>query len=194
MISEPLQNERFFYELYIIDTRIAEYYRRMPCPHCNGPLYFSNYFRIPRGETVVGLPKEYFIRYSLCCGNEGCRRRVIPPSCRFLDRKVYWHAAILIIMSEFQNTKVCVFKLAKKFNISRNTIARWIKFYQNIFPSSRKWQKIRGMVAAFITNDELPSNLVNHFLNLKSSAQDALISCLKFLSKGSGFCHKIRAG
>ena len=165
----------------------------MPCPYCNGPLHFANYPRKPRGEPE-GLPEECFIRFSLCCGKEGCRHRVTPPSCRFMDRRVYWHSVILVIVSVCQNKASGIFKLSKLFGVSRNTINRWIIFYQDVFPSSRQWQMLRGLAPAFIKNNELPSNLVNFFLSVKSSAKDALVSCLKFLSRGSGFIQKIRAG
>jgi hypothetical protein len=119
----------------------------------------------------------------------------MPPSCRFMGRKVYWYIVILIILSNWQNKETTnIFKLSKLFDVSRNTIPRWIAFFQDIFPSSHQWKRIRGKVAAFIKNNELPSNLVNHFSNLKSCAKDALISCLKFLSQGSGIYQKIRAG
>jgi len=192
MLSELLKKKSLFHSLYIIDKNIAEQYRKKPCPHCGGPLHFANYPRKPRGEPN-GIAEEFFIRFSLCCGKEGCRRRLIPPSCRFLDKKVYWHVAILVIVSEYQNKESSIFKVAKLFNVSRNTIARWINFYQDIFPYSPKWKRIRGQAAAFIKNNKLPSSFVNHFLNLKSCAKDALISCLKFLSKGSEICQKIRA-
>ncbi|RLB97848.1 MAG: hypothetical protein DRH34_14665 [Deltaproteobacteria bacterium] len=118
----------------------------------------------------------------------------MPPSCRFMDRKVYWHVVILIIISEYQNKETNIFKLSKLFTVSRNTIARWIDFYKNIFPSSPQWQMIRGQVATSIKNSELPANLVNYFLSFKSCTKDALVSCLRFLSLGSEFHQKIRAG
>ena len=193
MLSELLKKKNLFHRLYAIDKNIAEQYRKRPCPHCGGPLHFANYPRKPRGEPD-GISEEFFIRFSFCCGREGCRRRLIPPSCRFLDRKVYWHAAILVIISEYQNKDLNIFKLGKLFNVSRNTIARWICFYHDIFPYSPEWQKIRGQVDARIKNTELPSNLVNHFIDLKSCAKNGLISCLRFLSNGSEICQKIRAG
>ena len=192
MLSDLLKKKSFFHHLHIIDKNIAEQYREMPCPHCGGPLHFANYPRKPRGEPD-GLPKECFLRFSLCCGSEGCRRRIIPPSCRFLGRKVYWHVAILVIILEYQNKEISIFKLAKRFNVSRNTISTWVGFYQDIFPDSPEWQRIRGQIAAFIKNNELPASLINYFLSLKSSAKDALISCLKFLSKGTEIYQKIRA-
>ena len=118
----------------------------------------------------------------------------MPPSCRFMGRKVYWHIVILIIISDWQNKVISIFKQSKLFGVSRNTIDRWVAFYQDIFPSSPQWQRIRGQVAASIKNNKLPANLINYFLSFKSCAKDALVSCLKLLSQGSGFCQKIRAG
>lgn len=194
MLSEVLKNKSFFHHLYTIDKEIAEHCRKMPCPYCNGPLYFANYLRKLRGARD-GLPEEYFTRFSLCCGREGCRHRVTPPSCRFMDRKVYWHGVILIIVSTWQQNKASsIFKLSKLSDVTRNTIKRWILFYQDIFPSSRQWLRVRGLIPAFIKNNELPSSLINYFLSIKSCAEDALAACLKFLSRGSGFFQKIRAG
>jgi len=193
MLSEPLKNKSLFNHLYSIDKKIAEQYRQMSCPYCSGPLHFANYLRKPRGEPE-GVSEECFIRFSLCCGKEGCRRRVMPPSCRFMGRKVYWYVVILVILSDWYNKATNIFKLSKLFGVSRNTIDRWIVFYQDVFPSSPQWQLIRGQVAASIKNNELPANLVNYFLSFKSCTKDALVSCLKFLSQGSEFCQKIRAG
>ena len=179
MLSELLKNKSLFYHLYTIDKNIAEEYRQMPCPFCGGPLYFANYPRKPRGEPD-GVPEECFIRFSLCCGKEGCRHRIMPPSYRFMGRKVYWHVVILIIISDYQNKawKTSIFRLSRLFGVSRNTIIRWIDFFKDIFPSSSQWQRLRGQVSASIRNNGLPSNLVNYFLNIKSTAKGALVSCL----------------
>jgi hypothetical protein len=193
MLSELLKNKNLFYHLYTIDKNIAEQYRQMPCSYCGGALYFANYLRKPRGEPE-GVSEKCFIRFSLCCGTEGCRHRVMPPSCRFMGRKIYWHVVILVILSDWHNKATNIFKLSKLFGISRNTIGRWIVFYQDIFPSNPQWQLIRGQVAASIKSNELPANLVNYFLSFKSSAKEALVSCLSFLSQGAGIYQKTRAG
>ena len=195
MLSELLKNKSLFYDLYTIDKDIAVQCRQMPCPFCGGTLHYANYFRKPRGEPD-GVDEKCFIRFSLCCGNEGCRHRVMPPSCRFMGRKVYWYIVILVIVSDWQNKvrKINVFRLSKLFGISRNTIVRWIEFFKNIFPFSSQWQKLRGQASAFISNHDLPSNLVNYFVSIKSCVKVGIISWLKFLSQGSGFYQKIRAG
>ena len=65
-------------------------------PFCGGPLHYANYPRKPRGGPP-DLDEVFEIRYSLCCGREGCRRRLLPPSVRFWGRRVYWAPVVLII-------------------------------------------------------------------------------------------------
>jgi hypothetical protein len=195
MLSKVLKNESLFWALYKIDLATAELYRKKQCPHCQGPLYYANYPRKPRGEPE-GLPEESFIRFSLCCGKEGCRRRLIPPSCRFLDRKVYWYAAILTIVSDWQNKiqKMTISELAGKMGISRNTLKRWIYFFKNTFPVSSQWKKIRGRVSTIVKNAHLPGSLINFYLQQQSNIEKALISCLNFLSQGGEISQKTRSG
>lgn len=195
MLSEVLKNKSLFLDLYKIDLATAEEYRQKRCPYCQGPLHYANYPRKPRGEPD-GVPEEYFLQFSLCCGKEGCRRRLIPPTCRFLGRKVYWYAAILTIVSDWQNKiqNMTISKLARKMGISRNTLKRWIHFFKNTFPVSVQWKKIRGCVSAIVKNDRLPGSLINSYLKQQSNIEKALISCLKFLSQGIEISQKIRSG
>ncbi len=195
MLSKVLKNESLFWDLYKIDLATAELYRQKQCPHCQGPLYYANYFRKPRGEPE-GLPEEYFLQFSLCCGKEGCRKRLIPPTCRFLGRKVYWYAAILTIVSDWQNKiqNMTISELAGKIGISRNTLKRWIYFFKNTFPVSFQWRKIRGRVSTIVKNAHLPGSLINFYLQQQSNIEKALISCLNFLSQGSEISQKIRPG
>jgi hypothetical protein len=191
MLSELIKNKNLFSHLYEIDKKTAERYRQLPCPYCGGPLYFSNYMRKPRGEPEDVLEK-YFIQFSLCCGTEGCRKRLMPPSCRFLGRKIYWFAVILCIVTDFQNTneKVTVSNWAIRAAISRNTIKRWLDFFYDTFPASRTWRRLRGQISACVRNSNLPSSFINYCRVLKSTAEDTLVASLIFLSGGS----EIRAG
>ncbi len=75
MQSGLIKNKNLFIHLYEIDKNTAKHYRQLPCPHCGGPLYFSNCMRKPRGEPE-DVPEEFFIQFSLCCGTEGCRKRL----------------------------------------------------------------------------------------------------------------------
>ncbi len=195
MLSEVLKSESLFWNLYKIDLATAERYRQMKCPHCQGPLYYANYLRKPRGEPE-GLSEECFLQFSLCCGREGCRRRLIPPTCRFLGKNIYWYAAILTIVSDWQNQSVGITmsRFAETIGISRNTLRRWVGLFKEIFPTSAQWKKIRGRVPASVKNDSLPASLVNFYLHQQASIKETLISCLSFLSQGNEISQKIRAG
>lgn len=191
MLTKLIKKKNLFSHLYKIDKNTAERYRQLPCPHCGGQLYFSNYMRKPRGEPE-DVPEKYFLQFSLCCGTEGCRKRLIPPSCRFLGRKVYWFAVILCVLTDWQNTneKITVSEWSIKTGISRHTIKRWLAFFRDTFPASQTWRLLRGRISACVRNRNLPSDLIHHCRTLKSTAKDALIASLMFLSGGS----KIRAG
>jgi len=195
MLSELIKKKNLFLHLYKIDKNTAKRYRKLPCPHCGGHLYFSNYMRKPRGEPD-DVPEKYFIRFSLCCGTEGCRKRFMPPSCRFLKRKVYWFAVVLCIVSDWQNDagRNTLSGWSKQTGISRNTIKRWLAFFHDTFSASQTWRRLRGRVSACVSNNNLPSSLINYYLTLRSNANEALISCLTFLSKGTGMHSKIRDG
>lgn len=127
MLSELLKNKSLFYQLFLIDKEIAEQYRQMKCPYCGGTLHYANYYRKPRGEPE-DIDEECFIRFSLCCGQEGCRRRVIPHSCRFSGRKIYWFVNILIVVYECQNSKKCIFELSKLYGHIRLSSVKLISF------------------------------------------------------------------
>ena len=194
MLSEHLKKKSLFYRLYTIDKETAERLKKEPCQHCGGPLHFSNYYRKPRGEPE-GIQQEYFLQFSLCCGKEGCRKRRQCPSCRFLGRKVYWFSVILSIVSDWQNGHLpdTFLRLSTTTGISRQTIKRWIMFFHDIFPTSKLWKKLRGQVSASVNNTDLPSNLINYYLSLKSCATEVLVSCLIFLSGKPESHQKIRA-
>lgn len=93
------------------------------CPHCGGVLDVSNYSRKPRG--VENLSDNESLRLSFCCRRDGCRKRVMPPSLRFLGRKVY--CSVVIMLSEtswWQELGLAVCRL---------TLGRWRRFWSVIF-------------------------------------------------------------
>ena len=54
------------------------------------------HLRKPRGRPA-GLGDEHDWRFSFCCARDGCRTRKTPPSLRFLGRKVYLAAMVVLI-------------------------------------------------------------------------------------------------
>ncbi len=185
MLLETLQKAKIFQVLYLIDEEIAERQRLEACPFCGSPLHYSNYLRKPRGGPD-NLPEELLIRHSFCCAKEECRKRVLPVSCRFWNRKVYWGAVILVIMTLQQNRTegYSAGKLMKLFAISRQTLKRWLDYFRQIFPSSSIWQRIKGHIGIEISPNDLPKVVVLFFIKQAESEQRGLINSLRFLLGG----------
>lgn len=185
MLSDLLQDVRLFRILHQMDRDLAESCRQGRCPFCQGSLHYAPYFRKPRGGPEK-IPKEYLVRFSLCCDREGCRRRVLPPSCLFMGRRVYWQAVILVIMTLRQSraTETRINQLMRTYSIPRTTIVRWISYFRSDFPVSREWLRLRGRVDAKVGNGDLPGSLVEHFLAYCGLAAGGLVACLQFLAVG----------
>ena len=95
MYQALLRDSSLFDLLLEFDRDLATEARRAGCG-CGGVLHSAAYPRKPRGGPP-GLGPEHAVRFSFCCGVEGCRRRVSPPSLRFLGRKVFWGVVVLLV-------------------------------------------------------------------------------------------------
>ena len=183
MLPELLQKASLFSLLHRIDMDIAGQLRQGGCLYCGGPLHQANYQRKPRGGPNY-IPEDCLLQFSLCCGRQGCRRRSLPPSTRFMGRRVYWGCVILVTMTLRQNRPdgVSARELMRLFGFTRNTLIRWAAYFRDIFPSGAQWQRLRGTVSASVRNGELPGALVRFFLLTSESAEKGLIACLRFLA------------
>jgi hypothetical protein len=74
--------------------------------------------------------------------------------------------------------------LVRKFEVSRNTVVRWIRYFHEVFPQSQQWQRLRGLISAQISNHDLPRGLVEYFLRTQASSSGGLANCLLFLVSG----------
>ncbi|MCP4147171.1 MAG: hypothetical protein GY757_05420 [bacterium] len=187
MLSEIFKKESLFHILHQIDLGLSQETKKQGCPYCGSRLDQSNYERKPRGGPK-NLPAEYSIRQSLCCSK--CRHRVLPPSCLFMGRRVYWGGIILVVMGLRQDRPngMSLGKLKKRFKVPSKTISRWIRYFREEFSESDQWQKLRGKVVSTVKNSELPGALLRQFIQNTNCAQQAIIDCLKFLASGqSGF-------
>lgn len=185
MLPELIQKSNLFFLLYQIDLDLAKKYREKRCPFCGESLNQANYLRKPWGAPP-DIPDEQKIRQSLCCSQEGCRKRTLPPSCIYMGRKKYWSAIIIVIMALRQNryqSASCV-KLMRLFNISYKTILRWRGWFRDIFPTTSQWKRLRGRISALIDSSQLPASLLDHFLQTHKSDETGLIGCLQFLASG----------
>lgn len=90
-----LLEAKFWEILEARDRELAWEAQTKGCQVCDGKLDVGNYPRKDRGLGASGLPLAG-IRLSFCCRVRGCRKRHTPPSVRFLGRRVYFGAIIIL--------------------------------------------------------------------------------------------------
>lgn len=150
-----------FARLEKVDEAIAAAVAAGRCRHCEGPLHRGNYQRKPRGALMAVAGEAFTLRHSLCCGRRGCRRRALPPSLRFLGRRVYLEAVVLVAAMVAQAISLTARTAVAMTGVPLRTLRRWGEWWRGSFPKTRLWAELR---ARFIppppNEDGLPRSLV----------------------------------
>lgn len=181
MCHRFLFDARFWSVLFRIDRDLAEEARSGSCPHCGGPLHCADYPRKPRGVDPDTLPVEFLYRLSFCCGRDGCRKRLTPPSVRFLGRKVYLGAVVVLITAMRQGpTPRGMRELGRLFGADRRTIARWQEFWREVFCETKFWATARGRLMPPADETLLPRSLLDRVAG--STTAERLRGVLRFLA------------
>ncbi|MCY2987976.1 MAG: hypothetical protein NTY19_08960 [Planctomycetota bacterium] len=158
-----LHKASFWLFLFAIDRDLADSARRKACS-CGGRLHCANFPRKPRGGGAE-LPEQYGCRLSFCCDQEDCRKRLTPPSVRFLGRKVYLGAVVVLVAAMRQGAAPRrVRELSKLFGADRRTIARWQTLWCEHFPQTQFWKVARALLVPTVDVTILPLALVEAFL------------------------------
>jgi len=89
----PLQDPKLYSFLLLIDQDLAAQAQSAGCA-CGGVLHSARYPGKPRGAPR-NLLDQYRSRLSFCCA--ACRRRTTPESVRYLGRRVYLAAVVLLV-------------------------------------------------------------------------------------------------
>lgn len=175
-----LQDTRLF-ELFLwADVELADEVRADGCA-CGGALHVANYWRKPCG-VPPGLAPDYGLRLSFCCGKDECRRRRTPPSLRFLGRKVYL-GAIVVLATALQHgvTPMRASKLQELVGVSRRTLQRWRQWWLAAFTRTRFWLEARGRLMPPVVESGLPASLLERFVP-DGGRRARLLAALRFLS------------
>ena len=152
-------DSRFYQFLFRIDQDIAAEVQAGGC-FCGGVLHSARYPRKPRGMRCA-LDESYETRLSFCCATDGCRRRCTPPSVRFLGRKVYLGAMVILVMAmEHGLSSKRRQQLIEQLDLYPQTLARWRRWWRTIFPASRCWQANRGLFIPPVDASQLPGALL----------------------------------
>src|SRR5712672_3432591 len=163
MYHEFLSSASFWLYLRAVDEDLAAETRNKGCS-CGGRLHCANYPRKPRG-TPAPLPEPQLIRLSFCCDRDGCRKRVTPPSVRFLGPKVYLGVFVILISAMRQGpTPRRVRELSLRFGADRRTIARWQVLWREHFPQTPFWKLARARLTPVLEIVTLPYSLLDAFL------------------------------
>ena len=165
----------FFAKLTEADERLARQVARQGCPRCGGPLHRGDYGRKPRGAFVAQAGEAFATRHSLCCGH--CRKRALPPSVRFLGRRVYLEAVVLVATAVM--ITAATLRVARAATgVPVRTLRRWRSWWTDTFPTLPEWALVRARLAPPAPEQKaLPKSLLDKIAELisgQSTAEDVL--------------------
>lgn len=176
-----------FMTLAEIDDGIARRVAAAGCPFCRGPLHRGDYVRKPRGGWLAAAADGIVAtRFSLCCGRRGCRRRALPPSVRFLGRRVYWEGVVLLASVHVLVLGV-VQQAEHATGVPRRTLRRWRAWWQDEFPQSPLWTVTRARFSPPPPDaSTLPLSLLDRLaaemsIGKESTPTDVLIAAARWL-------------
>jgi len=172
--QKHLADQELFQLQEKVDADLTEEARSKGCLLCGGKLHRSDYERKPRGGP------QWDVRFSLCCAQEGCRRRHTPPSVRFMGRRVYAGLVVVLVSAMLHGLKPERVKLLREvLGIDRRTLERWRQWWLGRFVESSFWQEARARFMPPLCLKTMPLSLCESF---EVERRDRLLDLLKFLT------------
>jgi hypothetical protein len=187
-----LSNTSFYELLLAIDRDLAETARNKGCT-CGGRLHQSTYWRKPRGRPAgVRLERDHDLRFSFCCDRHGCRGRETPASLRFLGRRVYLAAiVVLIAIARDGITDARLQRLSEIIPVDRRTVERWRRWWRDGFTATPFWQAARAFFSKQVKHKRLPRSLLVRFGRNAANRLLKLLSFIKPVTAGSRSAHAL---
>lgn len=183
MCQKLLRDARFQAFLLEADREIAAEAREEGCPRCGGVLHSAGFRRKPRGGPP-GLGEEAERRCSFCCAEEDCRKRRTPPSLRFLGRKVYLGAVVVLVSAMRHGaTPARMRKLREQLGVSRRTVERWRAWWREAFVEGVFWRAAQAAFMPPVEPSLLPASLLERFAG---DGETRLVALLRFLGPITG--------
>jgi hypothetical protein len=171
---DPIEWGREFFErLRAVDATIAARVAAGACSRCGGPLHVGNFLRKPRGGLLAAAGEDFALRFSLCCGREGCRRRTTPPSVRFLGRRVYL-GAVVILASAIAIAAVTGAAGRRATGVPPRTLRRWARWWRGSFPETGVFASLSARLVPAVPRERLPTSLLERF----AGASAAQVRCM----------------
>lgn len=186
MCHKLLQDARLYSLLLMFDEDLAAEGRRGGCPTCGGRLDSGAYRRKPRGGPT--LPAGYEWRHSFCCAVRDCRKRQTPPSVRFLGRRVYLGAVVVLATAMQQGvTRWRASQLRALLGVSSQTLARWRLWWSEAFVESAFWKVAKAVLSPPADESRLPHALLVRFAGDEVERLAGLLRFLSPLSTSAGY-------
>jgi len=178
----PFKRE-LFEALLQQDERIVCEVAACGCPVCQGRLHRADYARKPRGALIAPAGEASFTRFSLCCGREGCRKRATPPSLRFLGRRVYL-GAVVLVASMLARVTSSATELRRVTGVPPRTTQRWLGWWQGPFISTEVYVAVCARLIG-VSVEELPTSIVERLAGSPAEKVSTLLALLAPLTTGS---------
>ena len=179
MCHALLRDANLYAQLLTMDHDLAAEARAAGCGFCGGSLHSARYPRKPRGG-LEELGPEYATRLSFCCAADGCRRRTTPPSVRYLGRRVYLGAVVVLVTAMLGGiTAARAARLREWLGVSVRTLQRWRTWWRETFVASTFWRGARGRFMPPVTSETLPASLLERFAG---DERTRLLHALVFLA------------
>lgn len=164
-----------------IDQIIASEARSKGCG-CGGRLDGAAYRRKPRGHPQ-GLGRAYEYRESLCCCRDGCRKRVTPPSVRFLGRRVYLGVIVVLAAATEGGVRQRRVELLRRLigcPLDRRTVERWVEWWRETLPRSTFWKSVRSRFRTPVAAERMPLSVLEAFEGKET--REAVVELLRLLA------------
>lgn len=187
MCHRLLGNAKFYALQLKYDEDLAEQVRAAGCGVCSGRLDGARYPRKPRGATTE-LPDEYAWRFSFCCAVEGCRTRHTPASVRFLGRRVYLGAVVVLAAAMQQGlTPTRTTRLRELLGVSLRTLERWRVWWKTAFIDSDFWKTAKAFFSPPVHEEDAPLCLLERFAQSDEERLALLLRFVRPLSTPAGY-------
>jgi len=182
MYQRLLTDAAFYRVLLRFDEELAAAERPKGCRVCGKRLEASDFPRKPRG---FGL-ERFTERLSFCCADRMCRKRRTPPSLRFLGRKVYLGAMVVVISAmRCGASPARMRRLYELVGVSRHTVSRWRKWWSEQLPGAPFWRAMAGALMPPLSIADLPASLLERFTGTPEERLILLLRALGPVSLGS---------
>jgi hypothetical protein len=172
----------FFGLLEREDEAVTQRVAAVGCQVCDGPLHRSDYRRKPRGALIAPAGETSVVRFSLWCGREGCRKRATPPSVRFLGRRVYLGA--VVIVASMMALALRSAGIRRQTGVPVRTMRRWLGWWQGPFLGTEVFVTICAQLIG-VDVGRVPASIVDRLAGTPTERVQRMLAWLAPLTTGS---------